>query len=461
MSFRAPLIAVVGATGTGKSQLAVTLAKSFGGEIINADALQMYDGLPITTNKISLEERQGIPHHLLGCIGLLEEPWTVSDFTSRASKIIDEIRARHRVPILVGGTHYYTQSLLFKSTLIGKSDESLSIEEQEQRWPILARPGHEVLEELRRVDPEMAKRWHPDDARKIRRSLEIWLQNGRKASDIYAEQKTLDTDQELGHHEAEVVQDPSEAATDISPLLTESLRYDPLIFWIHTQPEILKDRLDQRVDRMIEAGLLEEVESMRAIASKARKEGYDIDMGKGIWIAIGYKEFSDYVAVLEKGHAEPRSTKALLEEGLDRTRAGTRQYAKRQVRWIRLQLLRKIRHAHASGRLFVLDGTDLGSFVKLVERPALEVTDAFLSGRDLPCPADLSEVARELLAKAVVDLKDVAEPLSRECVECGVTLVTANDWNQHLKSRKHKTYLRKSKEMEKNKAHSHPTTEEA
>ncbi|KAJ8607881.1 hypothetical protein MRB53_039977 [Persea americana] len=194
-----PLIAVVGATGTGKSELAVKLAKAHNGEIINGDAMQLYSGLPIITNKITPAEQQGIPHHLLGRIGLNEQTWVVGTFVKQALSVIDEIRARGKLPVLVGGTHYYTQSLLFHDRL-ADGDEVANVEpenDDQQEWPELERPTEELLEELKRVDPVMAERWHPNDRRKIQRSLQIYLKTGRKASDLYAEQRTRKTDE--GH----------------------------------------------------------------------------------------------------------------------------------------------------------------------------------------------------------------------------------------------------------------------
>lgn len=87
------------------------IAKRHGGEIVNADAMQLYEGLPVVTNKITTSEQQGIPHHLLGCIGLKEETWTVGKFVKEALTVIEEIRSRGRLPIVVGGTHYYTQAV--------------------------------------------------------------------------------------------------------------------------------------------------------------------------------------------------------------------------------------------------------------------------------------------------------------------------------------------------------------
>lgn len=125
--------------------------------------MQLYAGLPIITNKITADEQQGIPHHLLGCIALHEQPWVVGTFVKKALRIIDEIRSRGKLPILVGGTQYYIQSLLFQDRLAeeedGGSEAGEFIVDTKARWPILLQPTEVLLEELKKVDPIMAARW--------------------------------------------------------------------------------------------------------------------------------------------------------------------------------------------------------------------------------------------------------------------------------------------------------------
>ncbi|PHH84474.1 hypothetical protein CDD83_1891 [Cordyceps sp. RAO-2017] len=113
-----PLVVVLGATGTGKSELAVELATRFRGEIINADAMQLYEGLPILTNKMPVAERRGVPHHLLGHISAGDAPWDVDAFKRAATALMADIRRRGRLPILVGGTHYYVDPLLFPDVIL-------------------------------------------------------------------------------------------------------------------------------------------------------------------------------------------------------------------------------------------------------------------------------------------------------------------------------------------------------
>lgn len=201
--------------------------------------MQLYAGLPIITNKITAEEQQGIPHHLLGCIGLHEQTWVVGTFVKKALSIIEEIKSRGRLPILVGGTHYYTQSLLFKDRLPkenGEGGKTVFVEDTKQEWPILQQPTEVLLEELRRVDPIMADRWHPNDHRKIQRSLEIYLQTGRKASDIYAEQRQFLTG----------CDNTTDANGSPAFLDEPSMRFSTLLFWVHAETDALRNRLDNR-----------------------------------------------------------------------------------------------------------------------------------------------------------------------------------------------------------------------
>ncbi|KAI4788202.1 tRNA isopentenyltransferase-like protein, partial [Aureobasidium sp. EXF-8845] len=316
---RAPLVAVVGATGTGKSELAVNIARRFNGEIINGDAMQLYEGLPVITNKMPEDERDGIPHHLLGCISLNEETWTVGNFVSNALAKISEIRARGRLPILVGGTHYYTQSLLFHDALANKSQDEEPVQNAE-RLAVLEEPTEVLLAKLREVDPVMADRWHPNDRRKIQRSLEIWLQTGRKASDIYEEQRTR---RETAGQE--VLSDDTQDAS--------LLRMRTLVLWVAAQSDMLSKRLDTRVDKMVTQGLLDEVSTLSDFYDSRIADGESIDTTRGIWVAIGYKEFLDYQAALRKGDTSPTQLSKLLAQAIEKTKAGTRQYAKRQIRW--------------------------------------------------------------------------------------------------------------------------------
>jgi tRNA dimethylallyltransferase len=419
--------------------------------------MQMYDGLPIITNKITTEEQNQIPHHLLGFIALNEEPWRVGLFKRRASQVIQEIRSRGRLPILVGGTHYYTQSLLIEESLIAETENEedpklpeLTFKELLEKFPILDEPTEVILERLRQVDPVMADRWHPKDRRRIQRSLEIFLQTGNRASDLYMEQKQRKTS----------ASDPQEGdGTSSSPDQDNS----PLIFWVHAEAEILKTRLDARIDKMIQAGLLNEVKSMDSFLHQHTDLGQDVDCSRGIWISIGWKEFEPYLSALRTGEESEEKINELLALSVEKTKSATRQYAKRQVRWIRLKLLSGLSDQNLLDRFYLLDGTDLSRWSEGVLDPALDITADFLAGAETRSPISLSEAAKELLTpRRSFDGSDRRDSwVRRECEMCHTVCVSEEQWEGHIKSRAHRRGLkkqRKTSRREKSPVRSSQTT---
>jgi tRNA dimethylallyltransferase len=403
----------------------VNIARKFNGEIINGDAMQLYEGLPVITNKMPEDERDGIPHHLLGCISLNEETWTVGNFVSNALAKISEIRARGRLPILVGGTHYYTQSLLFHDALANKSQDEEPVQNAE-RPAVLEEPTEVLLAKLREVDPVMADRWHPNDRRKIQRSLEIWLQTGRKASDIYEEQRTR---REIAGQEA-LSDDTQDGSL---------LRMRTLVLWVGAQSDMLSKRLDTRVDKMVTQGLLDEVSTLSDFYDSRIADGESIDTTRGIWVAIGYKEFLDYQAALRKGDTSPTQLSKLLAQAIEKTKAGTRQYAKRQIRWIRIKLNNAINTAGAKNSFFMLDGSDLTNWNQDVSETGLKLVDSFLKEDTLPDPSSLSPLAAEMLTASKPDTSARADLWSRKhCEVCDTTSVTESDWTVHVNSKRHK-----------------------
>jgi len=426
-----PLVVVLGATGTGKSKLAVDLALRFNGEIINGDAMQLYSGLPIITNKVTEEEKQGVQHHLLGCIGLDEPTWTVGQFVPKALGAINEIRAKGKLPILVGGTHYYTQSLLFRDRLADDAIEVETSEDARQNWPILQEPTSIILEKLREVDPVMADRWHPNDRRKIQRSLEIWLKTGKPASQVYDEQRAKKTSGQGDNFVAEATSDYSS-----EPLML----FPTLLLWVYAEPEKLRNRLDSRVDTMLSNGLLSEVASLSNFLRSRETEGHSVDRTRGIWVSIGFKEFEQYQEALESDRAKANDLKKLEDIAIEQTKIATRQYAKRQLTWIRIKLLHALREARGQGSLFVLNGSDLEKWETSVTEIATDLTRKFLGGESLPDPQSLSSIGQDLLIpKKEYDLSQRRDLWERRyCAACDMTAVTENEWNQHIQSRRHR-----------------------
>ncbi|KAI1317324.1 hypothetical protein EDD11_008693 [Mortierella claussenii] len=179
------VIAVIGTTGVGKSNLSIQLAKELDGEVINADALQVYQGLDIITNKMPLDEREGIKHHLMDFLPMDQE-YSVLDFKADALDLIKQIHDRKHIPVVVGGTHYYIQSLLWRDTLLDTKKNAGTFSKTEQQEQNKA--SEKFLQEsdtptlykkLQEVDPIMANKWHENDRRKITRSLQVFFETGQ------------------------------------------------------------------------------------------------------------------------------------------------------------------------------------------------------------------------------------------------------------------------------------------
>jgi tRNA dimethylallyltransferase len=401
--------------------------------------MQLYQGLPIITNKITTAEQKGIPHHLLGCISLPEETWTVGKFVHKALGIIDDIRSRNKLPILVGGTHYYTQALLFQDALT--NEPALNIDENPQNFPILDEDTSNILEKLREVDPVMADRWHPNDRRKIQRSLEMYLRTGKPASQIYEEQR----------YKRELYTDPHNFDSEDGDIGSKpGLRFPTLILWVHASRETLTPRLDTRILKMLDRGLLSEVSTLSTFRTEHEVlTQTSVDQSRGIWVSIGYKEFLHYQSALRDASTTEADLDKLRVAAIEKTQAATRQYAKHQVRWIRIKLLNALPPA-TDPTIFLLDGSDLSSWSSAVLDPTLSITSSFLSGDPLPDPSSMSEAAAEMLVpKREYDLATRPDLWQkRVCEICGTVSTTENDWRLHGKSRAHRRAVGVKKKVE-------------
>jgi tRNA dimethylallyltransferase len=416
----------------------VDLASRFNGEIINGDAMQMYRGLPIITNQIPMDERNGIPHHLISCIELEEEPWRIGLFKSECLRIIREIHSRGKLPILVGGTHYYTQAVLFKDQLVGEGSDEFQgagarsdgeTEDSSDKWPILDAPTDVVLQKLREVDPVMAGRWHPNEARKIRRSLEIYFQTGRPASEVYAEQKRL----------------KQEALANDDPTAGEGhLRFPTMIFWVHSEKETLTSRLGTRVDAMIEQGLMSEAQRMSDYIREKMAQGASVNLTRGVWIAIGFKELAPYFEALHNGSLNSEALETLKKSCIESIKIATRQYSVSQVKWIRNKLWSALAEIGMAHRLYLLDSTNAEDWVKCITQPSEFLTQALLKGKPTPDPKSLSELAKSILG-AKEDQSQNDPDFVAKCFACNVcrkTMVNEEQWNVHLNGHSHKRALK-------------------
>lgn len=401
--------------------------------------MQMYEGLPIITNKIPENERHSIPHHLLGTVSLASEPWTVPKFVQESQRIIQEIRSRGRLPILVGGSHYYTQALLLKDSLVARVSDVAQHSEDEtearnnQTWPILSAATPDIYAKLLEVDPVIAKRWHPNDRRHVQRSLEIWLQTGRRASDIYEEQyqQRVSQQETAAHQEGLINGSSGDGAAETG------MRYSTLILWVETEDDVLRQRLDGRVDVMVKDGMLEEGLYLDHFEREQAAKGHPVDTGKGIWISIGYKELKPYVKAMRTGDLDQAGLDSLRDNCIEDTKVATRQYARRQKRWIRIRLANSFEEAGATKYFFVLDSTDLEHWKSNVMIPSQSILEDFLKGESLPDPRSLSEMAHKVLPAFSLKGSRHQTFLARTCEVCDKTATTDSEWERHLASRRH------------------------
>jgi len=466
-------------------KLAVELATRFNGEIINADAMQMYRGLPVITNQLTPQEQRGIPHHLLGDVGLDEEPRTVTAFKREATRIVSEIRDRGKLPIVVGGTSYYLDALLFDERIIqaekndnDQSSQSTSTtprykpEELAAQHPILRDTAEAMLAKLREVDPVMADRWHPRDIRKIRNSLEIYYATGRRASDIYAEQQNRKKSKWASSSISNSNSSADQTTTTAPPPPPPPSPWTTLMLWLYAKPEVLNERLDKRVDKMVQNGLLDETGRVYEFLQRRLAAGETVDLTKGIWQSIGFKQFEAYHDAAKQQQQQPeKDLEKLKQTGIELTKTATRQYAKYQVRWVARKTIASLQEENLLDRFYLLDSTDISRWNDEVLAKGVELTRTFLgSGSSSsaasapatssppsppPNPLDISETAREVLTASVERCNRQAyTQLSKQqtCELCDKTFVSEETWQNHIKSNRHLKALRATKKRAANAA---------
>lgn len=277
------VICVVGPTATGKTKLGVMLAKAFDGEVVSVDSMQIYRGMTVGTAAPTVEEMEGIPHHMIALADPSQQ-WSAARYAAEATPVVDDMLRRGKRPILVGGTGLWMEALVkghgFASGHTGGEVRKELMREFDDA-------GIEPLvKELRRVDPASAEKLHPADTKRILRALEVYRETGTTIS---------------AHNEE---------TRRIPP------RYDAVYIGLQFQNrEDMRRLIDRRVDKMVEAGLLDEVR--RLLQSGLPRDSTALQ-------AIGYKEF---LGVLEG--------KCTEEDAIAEVKLRSRQYAKRQLTWLR------------------------------------------------------------------------------------------------------------------------------
>jgi tRNA dimethylallyltransferase len=279
MESRPPLLVILGPTASGKSSLGLAVARELDGEIISADAFAVYRGLTIGTDKPSLEDRRLVPHHLVDCLDP-HEVYSAGAFAEAARAAIHEIFARGRLPVVVGGTHFYIRALLHGLFPAPPRDPAIG-EELARRWD---RDPAALYGELQEADPVATERIGANDRQRILRALEVFESTGEPVSSHWRRH----------HHTPE---------------------YAPLLVAPRRSRADLYARINARVDSMFASGLVEEVAAI--LASGVPREAHALK-------AIGYRETIDFIT----GHSD-------LTNAIEQTKRASRRFAKRQLTWLR------------------------------------------------------------------------------------------------------------------------------
>ena len=277
------IVVVTGPTATGKTKLAVALARDLNGEIVSADSMQLYRRMDIGTAKVTPNEAQGVPHHMIDVAGP-DESFSVARYVHDAGRCVDDILSRGKLPILAGGTNLYIDSLVSGRDFAENEGDNALRESLGAEYDALG--GETMLERLREIDPERAAKLHPADKRRIIRAIEVYTLSGRTITQHDAETKAI-------------------------PPRYEAVR---IVLDYEDRAELYR-RIDSRVDEMVAQGLFDEVKALL-------DEGLSPDMTA--MQAIGYKE----PAAFFRGELT-------REEAIELIKRESRRYAKRQLTWLR------------------------------------------------------------------------------------------------------------------------------
>ena len=458
--YQFPIIVILGSTGVGKTKLSIELAKRLNGEIISADSMQVYKGLDIITAKATLEERKECKHHMIDEIDPLEN-FSVVKFRNMALPVIEDISNRGKLPIIVGGTNYYIEAILWDILVTegnnpdnAQSAESCSDsgEDNPSKIEIGSTEGEEpakkerlrlevvdneakkgirgdlsvnsntdgkeeegYYEALKRIDPKAASQIHPNDVRKVKRQLQIQQLTGQLPSDLILKQHSKEGADHLGG----------------------PLRFtNALVFWLTCEQLALKKRLCNRVNEMLANGLVEEISNFykNYNATVTKKSSDYVPYTEGIFQAIGFKEFHDYLTKETENDDEKQK---LLVEGIEKLKRITIRYSKKQKTWVKNRFLK--RPMHSSPNVYELDTSVVEKWNETALEPAIKAAEKFLNGEHI----ELEPLERQP--------RDPDEDTHKHyvCKACGDKLIVGDSvWKKHCESRKHKKRVAKKRKLD-------------
>ncbi|XP_037549534.1 tRNA dimethylallyltransferase [Nematolebias whitei] len=407
------LVVILGATGTGKSKLAIELGKRLQGEIISADSMQVYQGLDIITNKVTAEELAQCRHHMISFVDPLVNNYTVVDFRNKALALIDDVHKRNKLPIIVGGTNYYIESLLWRVLLDTGAQHGYTTFDP---WFVSEKEAEVYKMLLDIVSCVVVLNLHPPgeagSSGNAHRSLQIHEETGIPLSHWLAEQRGQEGSDGLGG----------------------PLRYpDACIFWLRADIKALDERLESRVDKMLSAGLIEELRDFHIRYNQQKVQDDSQNYQHGIFQSIGFKEFHDYLTAPEG--SSPQEKDRLRLQGVEALKIATKRYVRKQNKWVRNRFLKRPRDNVPA--VYGLDGTDVSKWEETVLNPALQILDSLSKGE---------EPAVEPIRAEGVEQRN--EQSYHTCDLCDKVIIGDLEWTAHLNSKKHHHHVRKKRKSD-------------
>ncbi|KAL9648224.1 hypothetical protein ABK040_009228 [Willaertia magna] len=421
------LICVLGSTSVGKSSLALHIGNYLnqlnkeekkitncnGSVIINSDVMQMYEGLPISTNKPTEKELELIHHYFIGTKnGLLDKSklYTVLDFQVDCHNLLEEELFPNRlIPIIVGGTNYYIQSIVFEDYLIGEIEEN-----NREQYVEINEKDNEIYthERLKEIDPESAEKIHPNDIRKIKKRILLFERTNKVFSKQVKEKENLQ----------------------------KQLKYDCIFIYIGCDDkELLRNRIIERANQMMEQGLLEEVIDFHNYLKEQNILNPSLE--HGILQSIGYKEFLPYLKELDNNSNNKEVLEKLKKQCLETLITATYRYARKQETWYR--------SLWASNKIPLMEKGILYSFdiskenINIIKENAIKLINCFIKD--------------EIISEDLLNKYQVREsPKKKEeeiftCETCKSTHQGQEKFKRHMNSKAHKKRKKKEEEEEERK----------
>ena len=399
------LFVIIGTTGSGKTKLSIELAEALARnlqlrvEVVSADSMQLYKHIDVLSAKASLEEQARVKHHLLDIADVDDEHFCVQEYQKLAKETIQILLDAHAVPILVGGTNYYIESVIWDSKYsftMGDSaiDPALKAE-------LEALDDRALHARLALVDAPRAELLHPNVRRKVMRSLEIYYSSNKRHSDWLREQ-----------------QEKAKFAWERT-----------CFFWVSCSSEVLETRLSARVDDMVSLGLKDE---LKLVANLFKTKQKPMNWTRGALQSIGLREFKAWIENFQTTGADDET---IFSDAVEQVKLHTRQYAKAQISWIKNGLL-------PSATVYRLDSSDTKHWNDFVLNPAIMVASMLMQARtreEVSAALQASHPAVDcLIPSAPSSFKSDNAWKKYQCEYCNRTLNGDAEWSAHQKARAHK-----------------------